>query len=53
MIELTGRFLLVRDLQVAEDVGNMAKLGWFDKEFNFFGLSYVKNNMQNYLIFQK
>lgn len=47
---MTGRFLFIRDLQVAEDIGARAKLGWFDKEFNFWGTVYFRNNEEYYLI---
>ena len=47
---MTGRFLFIRDLQVAEDIGARARLGWFDKEFNVFGTSFVQGGEQYYLI---
>lgn len=50
---MTGRFItgpFIRDLQVAEDIGDRARLGWFDKEFNFFGTAYEKNGERQYLI---
>ena len=50
---MTGRFItgpIVRDLQAAEDIGDRARLGWFDKEFNFFGTAYEKNGEKQYLI---
>lgn len=47
---MTGRFLLIRDLQVAEDIGARAKLGWFDVEFNFFGTAYEQAGEEYYLI---
>lgn len=47
---MTGRFLFIRDLQVAEDIGARARLGWFDKEFDVFGVSYLKAGEQYYLI---
>lgn len=50
---MTGRFIvgpIVRDLQAAEDIGDRARLGWFDKEFNFYGTAYVKGNEEYYLI---
>ena len=50
---MTGRFItgaFIRDLQVAEDVGDRARLGWFDTEFNFYGTAFVKNREEYYLI---
>lgn len=47
---MTGRFLFIRDLQVAEDIGARAKLGWFDKEFNFWGTAYYRDGEEYYLI---
>lgn len=47
---MTGRFLFIRDLQVAEDIGARARLGWFDQEFNVFGTSFIQEGEQHYLI---
>lgn len=50
---MTGRFItgaIVRDLQAAENIGDRARLGWFDKEFNFYGTAYIKNQETYYLI---
>lgn len=50
---MTGRFItgaIVRDLQAAENIGDRARLGWFDKEFNFYGTAYIKNQEPYYLI---
>lgn len=50
---MTGRFItgaFIRDLQVAEDVSDRARLGWFDTEFNFYGTAFVKNGEEYYLI---
>ena len=47
---MTGRYLFIRDLQVAEDIGARARLGWFDKEFNVYGTSFLKEGAQYYLI---
>lgn len=47
---MTGRVLLMRDLQVAEDIGERARLGYFDQEFYFYGTTYFRNGEQYYLI---
>jgi len=50
---MTGRFItgaIVRDLQAAENIGDRARLGWFDKEFNFYGTVYIKKQEVYYLV---
>lgn len=39
-----------RDMQVAEDVGKMAELGWFDKEFTMYGCAYLIEGQAHYMI---
>lgn len=43
----------LRDLQVARDVAQKAKLGWFNSEFSVFGCSYMLNNTCYYRISTK
>lgn len=43
-------FMQFRDLQVAEDVGKMAALGWFDTEFTMHGASYLTAEGVHYMI---
>ena len=41
---MTGNLMMMmkfRDLQVAEDVGKKAELGWFDVEFTMYGCAYL------------
>ena len=37
-----------RDLQVAEDVGKKAELGWFDVEFTMYGCAYLNDGKMYY-----
>lgn len=39
-----------RDMQVAEDIGKKAALGWFDVEFTMYGCVYLKNGQRAYRI---
>ena len=39
-----------RDLVVANDIAEMAALGWFPHEFIVYGCSYVKNGIQYYKV---
>ena len=39
-----------RDLQVAEDVGKKAELGWFDVEFTMYGCAYMNEGKMFYKV---
>ncbi len=50
---MTGNLKMMmkfRDLQVAEDVGKMAKLGWFDVEFTMYGCAYLEQGNMYYKV---
>ena len=40
----------LHDLQVAEDIGKMAELGWFDVEFTMYGCAYWQDGLMRYRI---
>ena len=40
----------MHDLRVAEDIGKMAELGWFDVEFTMYGCAYLKDGKMYYRI---
>lgn len=39
-----------RDLGAVDEVGLRAQLGWFDKEFRYYGTAYLQNGEEHYLI---
>lgn len=45
---MTGNWDLIkfRDIQVAEDIGKRAELGWFDVEFTMYGCAYLSTEDQ-------
>lgn len=47
---MTGRMLIIRDLQVAQDIKERSKLGWFEQEFDYFAVSYYHDSEQYYLL---
>ncbi len=47
---MTGRILIIRDLQVAQDIKERSKLGWFEQEFDYFAVSYYHDDEQYYLL---
>ena len=40
----------MHDLRVAEDIGKMAELGWFDVEFTMYGCAYMFEGKMCYKI---
>ncbi len=40
----------MHDLRVAEDIGKMAELGWFDVEFTMYGCAYMLDGKMRYKI---
>lgn len=40
----------MHDLRVAEDIGKMAELGWFDVEFTMYGCAYLQDRKMYYRI---
>ena len=42
--------LHMHDLRVAEDIGNMAELGWFDVEFTMYGCAYLLEGKMFYRV---
>lgn len=43
-------FMKFRDLQVAEDFGRMAEMGYMDKEFTVYGCAFFDKSRRGYLI---
>lgn len=39
-----------RDMQVAEDIGKKAALGWFDVEFTMYGCAYLRDGQRAYKV---
>lgn len=39
-----------RDIQVAEEIGRKAELGWFDMEFTMYGCAYLENGCMYYKV---
>lgn len=42
--------MLFRDLQIAQDIGKRAALGWFDVEFTMHGCAYLENGKRKYKV---
>lgn len=45
-----SRMMKLRDVQVAEEVGKMAELGYFDVEFTMYGCAYLENGKRYYKV---
>lgn len=45
-----GTMMHLHDLQVAEDIGKMTELGWFDIEFTMYGCAYMLDGQMRYRI---